>query len=86
MTAKDYSLKTELYFTHGIEVENHLVSRKTGEVIVGDVLLSTWDAMFEGAAEFLKKIKKSKSTPKEIAKRIDKVVVKEVTSLKIKIR
>ena len=79
MTAKDYSLKTELYFTHGIEVENHLVSRKTGEVIVGDVLLSTWDAMSEGAAEFLLKVKKSKSPPKEIAKRIDKVEVKEVT-------
>ncbi|MHA2248112.1 MAG: glutamate-cysteine ligase family protein [Candidatus Hodarchaeales archaeon] len=79
MTAKNYSLKTKLYFTHGIEIENHLVSRKTGDVVVGDVLLSVWDAMFEGAAEFLLKIKKSKSTPKEIAKRIDKVEVKEVT-------
>lgn len=78
MTSKDYSFKTELYFTHGIEVENHLVSRKTSEVIVGDVLLNAWNDMFEGAAEFLRKIAKDKRTPKEIAKKIVKIEVKEV--------
>ncbi|MFX1515385.1 MAG: hypothetical protein ACFFC6_03690, partial [Promethearchaeota archaeon] len=77
MTMKDYSLKTELYFTHGIEIENHLVSRKTGEVIVGDELLNAWEKMFLGAAEFIKKLKKDKHAPKEIIKKIEKIEVKE---------
>lgn len=77
MTTKDYTLKTELYFTHGIEIENHLVSRKTGEVIVGDELLSAWEKMFSGAAKFLLKLKKDKHAPKEILKKIVKVEVKE---------
>lgn len=77
MTTKDYSLKTELYFTHGVEIENHLVSRKTGKVVVGDKLLHAWDQMFLGAATFLQKLKKDKQTPKEISKRIEKVEVKE---------
>jgi len=77
VSTKDYSFKTELYFTHGIEIENHLVSRKTGEVIVGDMLLSAWNKMFEGASVYLLKLKKDKKTPKEISKRIEKVEVKE---------
>ncbi|MFX0183439.1 MAG: glutamate-cysteine ligase family protein, partial [Candidatus Hodarchaeota archaeon] len=77
MAAKDYLPKTELYFTHGIEIENHLVSRNTGEVLVGDDLLSVWEDMFDGAAQFLRSLKKSKSTPKDIARRILKVEVKE---------
>jgi hypothetical protein len=77
MTTKDYSFKTELYFTHGIEIENHLVSRKTGEVIVGDELLNAWEKMFLGAAEFLQKLKEGKHVPKEIIKKIDKIEVKE---------
>jgi hypothetical protein len=77
LTTKDYSFKTALYFTHGIEIENHLVSRKTGEVLVGEVLLAVWNSMFEGAAEFLRKIRKDKRTPKEIAKKITKVEVNE---------
>ncbi|MFX0015692.1 MAG: glutamate-cysteine ligase family protein [Promethearchaeota archaeon] len=77
MTAKDYSMNTKLYFTHGIEIENHLVSRKTGEVVVGDELLNAWDKMFSAAAEFLQKLKKDKHVPKEILKKIDKIEVKE---------
>ncbi|MFX1284251.1 MAG: glutamate-cysteine ligase family protein [Promethearchaeota archaeon] len=77
MTNKEYTLKTELYFTHGIEIENHLVSRKTGEVIVGDELLNAWEKMFSGAAEFLQKLRKDKHVPKEILKKIEKVEVKE---------
>ncbi|MFX0125166.1 MAG: glutamate-cysteine ligase family protein [Candidatus Hodarchaeota archaeon] len=77
MTIKDYSLKTKLYFTHGIEIENHLVSRKTGEVLVGDELLNAWEKMFSGAADFINKLKKDKHAPKEILKKIEKVEVKE---------
>jgi len=77
MSTKDYSPKTELYFTHGIEIENHLVSRKTGKVLVGDELLIVWEDMFDGAAQFLRSLKKSKSTPKDIARRILKVEIKE---------
>ena len=77
MTNKDYTLKTKLYFTHGIEIENHLVSRKTGEVVVGDTLLTAWNKMFEGAAEFISKLKKDKNAPKEVLKKIEKVEVKE---------
>ncbi|UCG03170.1 MAG: hypothetical protein JSW11_04105 [Candidatus Heimdallarchaeota archaeon] len=77
MRTKDYSLKTKLYFTHGIEIENHLVSRKTGEVIVGDELLNAWEQMFLGAAKFIEKLKKDKHAPKEILKKIEKVEVKE---------
>ncbi|MFX0152106.1 MAG: glutamate-cysteine ligase family protein, partial [Candidatus Hodarchaeota archaeon] len=77
MAAKDYSPETELYFTHGIEIENHLVSRKTGEILVGNQLLGVWEDMFNGAAQFLMGLKKSKSTPKDIARQILKIEVKE---------
>lgn len=77
MAKKDYSFHTQLYFTHGLEIEVHLVSRKTGEVIVGDVLLNAWNAMFEGATMFLQKVKKDKVTPKEIATKMGKMEVKE---------
>ncbi|MFW9780650.1 MAG: glutamate-cysteine ligase family protein, partial [Candidatus Heimdallarchaeota archaeon] len=72
------TLSTKLYFTHGIEIENHLVSRKAdGEVLVGENLIRAWEKMFEGAAEYLKRISRDKKTPKEISKRIVKVEVRE---------
>jgi len=77
MAEKNYLPHTELYFTHGVEIENHLVSRETGEVLVGDELLTVWEEMFQGAAVFLKRVKKDKKTPKYIANKIVKVEVKE---------
>lgn len=77
MAEKNYLPHTELYFTHGVEIENHLVSRETGEVLVGDELLTVWEEMFQGAADFLKRVKKDKKTPKYIANKIVKVEVKE---------
>lgn len=49
---RNYIPQTELFFTHGIEIENHLVSRETGEVLVGNELLTVWEEMFQGAAEY----------------------------------
>ena len=77
MVEKIYLPETELYFTHGIEIENHLVSRNTGEVLVGNELINIWEAMFNGAAEYLKRLKKDKKTPKYIANKIGKIEVKE---------
>ena len=77
MIEKSYLPQTELYFTHGIEIENHLVSRKTGEVLVGNELITIWNDMFNGAAEYLKRLKKDKKTPKYIANKIGKIEVKE---------
>ncbi|MHA1994533.1 MAG: glutamate-cysteine ligase family protein [Candidatus Hodarchaeales archaeon] len=77
MELKDYLLETPLFFSHGIEVENHLVDIATGEVLVGNELLSTWDEMFAGAAKYLERLKKAKHTPKTIAKKIVKIEVTE---------
>ncbi len=77
MELKDYLLETPLYFSHGIEVENHLVDTTSGEVLVGNDLLSTWEEMFSGAAKYLEKLKKAKHTPKTIAKKIVKIEVAE---------
>ncbi|MFX0084477.1 MAG: hypothetical protein ACFFAU_02285 [Candidatus Hodarchaeota archaeon] len=74
---RNYLPQTELFFTHGIEIENHLVSRETGEVLVGNELLNVWEEMFQGAAEYLNRIKKDKKTPKIIANKIVKIEVKE---------
>jgi hypothetical protein len=74
---RNYVPQTELFFTHGIEIENHLVSRETGEVLVGNELLTVWEEMFQGAAEYLMRVKKDKKTPKIIAKKIIKIEVKE---------
>lgn len=77
MNLKDYVLKTPLFFSHGIEVENHLVDVTTGEVLVGNDLLSTWEEMFSGAVKYLERLKKAKHTPKTIAKKIVKIEVTE---------
>ncbi len=77
MSQKKYFPETELFFTHGIEIENHLVSKATGEVLVGNDLLITWEEMFNKAAEYLAKLKKDKKIPSYIAKKIVKIEVKE---------
>ena len=79
MELKDYLLETPLYFSHGIEVENHLVDVASGEVLVGNDLLSTWEEMFAGAVTYLERLKKAKHTPKTIAKKIIKIEVTEET-------
>jgi len=48
---------TKLPFTHGIEIENHLIIKSSNEVLVGNDLLTIWDEMFNGAFEYLKKLK-----------------------------
>jgi len=78
MTEKNYLPHTELYFTHGVEIENHLVSHETGEVLVGDELLTVWENMFKAAGEYLGNVKKNKKTPKYISNKIVKIEVKEV--------
>ncbi|MHA1947886.1 MAG: glutamate-cysteine ligase family protein, partial [Candidatus Hodarchaeales archaeon] len=78
MVSKSYILETPLFFSHGIEIENHLVAAQTGEVLVGNDLLSTWEDMFSNAFEYLKKIKKDKKTPRAITKKIVKIEAKEV--------
>ncbi|MHA2307266.1 MAG: glutamate-cysteine ligase family protein [Candidatus Hodarchaeales archaeon] len=77
MAEKSYLPQTELFFTHGIEIENHLVSRESGEVLVGDPLLTIWEQMFYGAFDYLNRIKKDKKTPKYIANKIAKVEIRE---------
>jgi len=66
----------ELPFSHGIEVENHLVNA-SGEVLTGKELLDVWETMFQGAAEFLSKITRDKSVPPLIRKRIRNIEVRE---------
>ncbi|MHA2326504.1 MAG: glutamate-cysteine ligase family protein, partial [Promethearchaeota archaeon] len=78
MVSKNYTLETPLFFSHGLEIENHLVASQTGEVLVGPDLLSTWEDMFSNAFEYLKKIKKDKKTPNAIRKKIVKIEAKEV--------
>ena len=79
MVSKNYMFQTPLFFSHGLEIENHLVAAQTGEVLVGNDLLSTWEDMFSNAFEYLKKIKKDKKTPNAIRKKIVKIEVKEET-------
>ena len=77
MALKSYMLETPLFFSHGVEIENHLVDINTGDVLVGNDLLTVWEQMFNGAADYLKKLKKSKNTPKAIASKIVKIEVAE---------
>ncbi|MHA1167817.1 MAG: glutamate-cysteine ligase family protein [Candidatus Hodarchaeales archaeon] len=75
----------KLPFTHGIEMENYLVD-KTGHILTGERLLSTWNKMFDQAAVYMKQLVKSSGTPKSIAKKIKKIYVKEVTKREKKLK
>ena len=77
MALKNYLLETPLFFSHGVEIENHLIDINTGDILVGNDLLTVWEQMFNGAADYLKKLKKSKNTPKAIASKIVKIEVAE---------
>lgn len=66
-----------LPFSHGLEIENHLVDIKTSKLIVGEYLLKSWDVMFEKAFQFLSAIPKSPNTPDYIKKKIKNVRIVE---------
>ncbi|MFX0205236.1 MAG: hypothetical protein ACFFDT_04570 [Candidatus Hodarchaeota archaeon] len=65
----------KLPFSHGLEIENHLVM-DDGSVLTGEKLVETWNAMFDGAAAFLRNLPKT-VIPEIIKKKIIKVEVSE---------
>ncbi len=71
-------LKTKLIYSHGIEIENHLTLKDKGTVVVGNDLLTIWDAMFDKAFEYLKEIKDKKKGPSAIINKITKIEVAEI--------
>jgi hypothetical protein len=73
-----FELKTKLHYSHGIEIENHLILKNTGTILVGTDLLRIWDEMFSNAFEYLTKIKEKKSGPINIIHKIAKIEVLEV--------
>jgi hypothetical protein len=79
MTQK-FSLNTsiKLPFSHGVEIENHLTLKESGEILVGDNLIRIWDEMFNRAYEYILEIKNKKKGPKEIIQKIKKIKVEEV--------
>ncbi len=60
----------KLPFSHGLEVENHLVN-EIGEVVTGDFLVETWKNLFTEAFDLLKK--EIESAPEIIKKKIIKI-------------
>ncbi len=66
-------MATKLPFTQGYEVELQLVNAK-GEILAGEKLLSSWEKMFNKAADLLKNIKSQ--APGGIANKINAVEVK----------
>lgn len=66
-----------LPFTHGIEIENHLVDIRTGRLITGDILLQAWKNMFEVAEEFLLDLPNDPTIPIIIKNKIKKIEVAE---------
>ncbi|MHA2102600.1 MAG: hypothetical protein ACW981_04195 [Candidatus Hodarchaeales archaeon] len=67
----------KLPFSHGLEIENHLVDIKTSKLIVGEYLLKSWDVMFERAFQFLSALPKRPDTPDYIKKKIKNVRIVE---------
>ena len=53
-------ISTKLLFSHGIEIENHLCIKDTGEILVGDPLIEIWEQMFSKVFEYLSDLKKQK--------------------------
>ncbi len=66
-------MATKLPFTQGYEVELQLVNAK-GEILAGEKLLTSWEKMFNKAADLLQTIKKQ--APSGIANKINGVEVK----------
>ena len=66
-------MTTKLPFTQGYEVELQLVNAK-GEILAGEMLLDSWEEMFNKAADLLKNIKSK--APGDIANKIKSVEVK----------
>ena len=74
----DVTLQTKLIYPHGTEIENHLILKKTGTVLVGNDLLTIWEAMFLKAFDYLKEIKAKKKGPSAIINKITKIETEEV--------
>ncbi|MHA2233405.1 MAG: hypothetical protein ACXAB4_13055, partial [Candidatus Hodarchaeales archaeon] len=60
----------KLPFSHGIEVENHIVNEK-GEVITGNTLVETWQELFSKAGDLLRS--EVANAPKLIKKKAGKI-------------
>ena len=67
----------KLPFTHGIEIENHLVDIRTGKLVVGDTLLASWERMFSYASDFLKALLTDPNVPAYIRKKIRRIETTE---------
>ncbi|MFW9914811.1 MAG: hypothetical protein ACFFGZ_04285 [Candidatus Thorarchaeota archaeon] len=64
----------KLPFSHGIEVENHIVD-EIGQVITGDTLVETWNTLFSNAGDLLRA--ELKKAPDLIRKKVVKITTDE---------
>ncbi|MHA2270522.1 MAG: hypothetical protein ACXACI_01580 [Candidatus Hodarchaeales archaeon] len=64
----------KLPFSHGIEVENHIVD-EVGQVITGDTLVETWNVLFSNAGELLRA--ELKNAPDLIKKKVVEITTDE---------
>lgn len=64
----------KLPFSHGIEVENHIVD-EVGQVITGDTLVETWKVLFSNAGELLRA--ELKNAPDLIRKKVIEITTDE---------